>query len=303
MKSLILISLITSSILSFTPTEYMEKLRNDMVTPEPTDITQKLKNVDYGTVQYITYYSKTAKREKHANVILPAGYGTGEKFPILYVNHGIFGNENDMLSDEFAIQTMSANLAYKDLAEKMIIVTPNMWTHKTLETPPVGTFTDEVTDAYDAFLDDILHSLMPYMEQNFDIKTGRENTAITGFSMGGREALYIGVSRPDVFGYIGGACPAPGIVPTTDYFMTHKGSLAEEDFKIKDLDNYPYFLYITGGDNDGVVGTYPQQYSELLTKNGCDNVFQIVPGGTHSGNSVRSHLYNYLKYVFRADKE
>ena len=302
MKTIVIISLITSSLLSFTPTEYMEKLRNDMVTPEPTDITKKLNNIDYGQIQYITYYSKTAKREKNANVILPSGYGTGEKFPILFVNHGIFGNENDMLSDEMALQTMSANLYSKNLAEKMIIVTPNMWTHKTMETAPSGVINDEVEDAYDAFLDDIVHSLIPYMEQNFDIKTGRENTAITGFSMGGREALYIGVSRPDIFGYIGAACPAPGIVPATD-FVAHKGSMAEEDFRIKDTDDYPYILFITGGDNDVVVGTYPKQYSDLLTKNECDNVFQIVPGGTHSGNSVRSHLYNFLRYVFRADKE
>ena len=302
MKTLITISLIISSILSLTPTEYMEKLRNDMVTPEPSDIKVKANNVDYGKIEYITYYSKAARRDKHANVILPAGYGTGETFPILFVNHGIFGSEYDMLSDEMALQTMAANLAAKNLAEKMIIVTPNMWTHKTNETAPMGVINDEVEEAYDAFLDDIVHSLIPYMEQNFDIKTGRENTAITGFSMGGREALYIGVSRPDLFGYVGGACPAPGIVPSFD-FVSHKGSMSEDEFRIKDLNNYPYFLFITGGDNDGVVGTFPKQYSDLLTKNGCDNVYQNVPGGTHSGNSVRSHLYNFLRYVFRADKE
>ena len=303
MKSLITISLLISSILSLTPTEYMEKLRNDLVTPEPSEITKKLNNVDYGKIQYITYYSKTAKREKHANVILPSGYGTGETFPVLYVNHGLGGNETRMLADEFAIQTMSANLAAKNLAEKMIIVTPNMWTHKTIETVPDDRYTDEVDEAYDAFLDDIVHSLMPYMEQNFDIKTGRENTAITGFSMGGREALYIGISRPDLFGYIGGACPAPGIVPTVDQFMDHKGSMSEEDFKIKDLNNYPYLLFITGGDSDTVVVDYPEQYSELLTKNGCDNILQVVPGGDHTGKSGRSHFYNLLRYVFRANKE
>ena len=302
MRSVITISLIISSILSLTPTEYMEKLRNDIVTPEPSDITIKLKNIDYGKIQNITYYSKTAKREKHANVILPSGYGTGEKFPVLYVNHGIFGNENDMLGDDMAIQTMSANLYSKNLAEKMIIVTPNMWTHKTMETAPDGVINDEVEEAYDAFLDDIVHSLIPYMEQNFDIKTGRENTAISGFSMGGRESLYIGISRPDIFGYIGAACPAPGVVPGYD-FMYHKGSMSEEDFRIKDLDNYPYIIFITGGDNDLAVGTFPKQYSDLLTKNGCDNVFQLVPGGDHSGYSGRSHFYNFLRYVFRADKQ
>ena len=77
--------------------------------------------------------------------------------------------------------------------------------------------------------------------------------------MGGREGIYIGISRSDLFGYIGGACPPPGIVPAVDFFMKHKGSMTEEEFKIKDTSNLPYILFITGGDSDGVVGTFPKE--------------------------------------------
>ena len=52
---------------------------------------------------------------------------------------------------------------------------------------------------------------MPYIEKTYSVKTGRENTAITGFSMGGRESLLIGMQRPDLFSYIGAICPAPGV--------------------------------------------------------------------------------------------
>lgn len=294
--------LLFTVVFAMSPKEYMDKLRNDVVTPEPNGITNKVAGVDYGQIKAITYRSKAANRDKRANVILPAGYGSGEKFPVLYVNHGVFGSENDMLGGDFGLQIMSANLAAKGEAEKMIIVTPNMWTSKTDANPPGFTFNNEVMQCYDDFLDDITDSLIPYMEQNFDVKTGRDNTAITGFSMGGREGIYIGISRPDIFGYIGGACPAPGIVPAVDAFMQHKGSMTESEFKIKDTSNLPYILFITGGDNDSVVGTFPKQYSDLFTKNGCDHVFQLVPGGIHGGNSVRAHLYNFLRYVFRADK-
>ena len=96
----------------------MEKLRNDLVTPEPAEITKKENNIDYGKIQYITYHSKKAKRDKHANVVLPSGYGNGEKFPVLYLNHGLHGNEFRMLEDEFALQTILGNLISKNLAEK-----------------------------------------------------------------------------------------------------------------------------------------------------------------------------------------
>lgn len=152
----------------------------------------------------------------------------------MYVNHGISGDENSMIGPDMCVVTIPANPALAGEAKKMIIISTSMFTSKTMDAPAMGGFTNEVIAAYDAFLDDLTKELMPYMEKNFPILTGRENTAITGFSMGGREALYIGISRPDLFGYIGGACPAPGIVPAVDMFMTHNGSMKESEFKIKD---------------------------------------------------------------------
>lgn len=54
---------------------------------------------------------------------------------------------------------------------------------------------------------------MPYIESHYSVKTGKDNTAIMGFSMGGRESLYISMKRPDLFGYVGAVCPAPGVSP------------------------------------------------------------------------------------------
>ena len=279
----------------------MSLFKNNIVTPEPSYASTRQNGVDYGEVKRVTYYSNTCGRDKEAIVILPSGYSNSEKYPVVYVNHGIFGNANDMLREDLGVQIIAGNLAAKGEAEKMIIVLTNMWSSKTMATPPMA-YTDEVTEAYDNFLNDIVDDLIPYIEQNFNAKTGRENRGISGFSMGGREGIYIGISRPDLFGYIGGACPAPGIVPAQDMFMKHKGSMTEDEFKIKDTSYLPYILFITGGDSDGVVGTFPKQYHELFDKNGCDNAFQIVPGGGHGGVSVRSHFYNFFRYIFKADK-
>ena len=67
--------------------------------------------------------------------------------------------------------------------------------------------------------------LIPYINSNYSTYTDREHTAISGFSMGGREALYIGITKPKVFGYIGCACPAPGVTPAQDNFMVHPGNM------------------------------------------------------------------------------
>lgn len=56
-----------------------------------------------------------------------------------------------------------------------------------------GYYDDENSLAYDNFINDLEEDVMPLVEKTFSISKGTENTAIAGFSVGGREALYIGV--------------------------------------------------------------------------------------------------------------
>lgn len=255
--------------------------------------------VDYGTIEPITYFSTAAKRNKKANVLLPADYSPQQKYPVLYVNHGIFGDQDSMLDDSFKIQTMAGNLAASGEAEKIIIVFPSMYTSPASEQPEREIITPEVTRGYDAFLEDITECLLPCINERYSTLTGRENTGIAGFSMGGREALYIGICRPDVFGYIAAACPAPGIVPAVDRFMEHPGCMAECDFRVRDTANEPFVLMLAGGTNDGVVGTFPQQYDALLTANGQKHLWMEIPGGGHDASVVIPLMYSYLKTAFR----
>ena len=50
---------------------------------------------------------------------------------------------------------------------------------------------EENNAAYDNFINELTNDLMPYIESHYSVKTGKDNTAIMGFSMGGRESLYI----------------------------------------------------------------------------------------------------------------
>ncbi len=282
---------------SVDPASYMANVRASMTNDVPASATNG--NSDYGTLKEITYYSSIAQKNKKANVLLPAGYSTNETYPVLYVNHGIFGDHNTMLDDSMKIRSLAGNLVESGEAEKMIIVFTSMYTSKTSD--QCQGFTVEETQAYDAFREDIAECLMPYIEKNYSVKTGRENTALAGFSMGGRETLYIGVTRPDLFGYIGAACPAPGVTPGSDSFMTHPGNMSEADFKIKDTSNYPYLWLITGGTNDTVVGQFPQSYHKILTTNKQDHIWQEIQGGGHDASCVVPMMYNFMKGIFKVN--
>ncbi|MBQ7009460.1 MAG: glycoside hydrolase family 11 protein [Ruminococcus sp.] len=272
---------------------YMEKIKNTITNNVPSNITANSNNGC--KEEKITYYSSVAKKNKKAVVILPPNYSTSKKYPVVYVNHGIFGTENDMVG---YCKSIGGNLMASGEAEEMILVSCAMYTSQNSD--QCGGFTAEECAKYDAFREDLIECLMPYMEEHYSIKTGRENTGICGFSMGGRESLYIGITRPEYFGYIGAACPAPGITPAQDSFMVHPGNMQPSEFKIQNHAYDPYILMITGGTNDTVVGTFPKQYHEMLTNNNQPHIWQEIQGGGHDSVCVNPLMYNFLKNAFKA---
>lgn len=152
--------------------------------------------------------------------------------------------------------------------------------------------------AYDNFINDLEKDVMPFVEKTFSISKGTENTAIAGFSMGGREALYIGIQHPEQFGYVGAVCPAPGLVSGTDT-LQHPGQLKDDELKFDENSGAPYLLYLAGAKEDGAVGDTPSQLHDLLNKNKVDHIWQLFDGTGHDESSVEIYLYNYMQMVFK----
>ncbi|MCR5718215.1 MAG: hypothetical protein K6F80_04170 [Oscillospiraceae bacterium] len=274
---------------------YMQLVGRSFTASVPYEIAARQPGADYGTLEGIEYFSTIANKQKRANVLLPPDFDSSRQYPVLYVNHGIFGDCQSMLDDGMGVIPLAGNLLRSGEAEPMIIVFTSMYT--SIDSDQCRGFTPEETAKYDAFREDLTECLMPYVNAHYPTRTGRENTAIAGFSMGGRESLYIGMTKPEVFGYVGAACPAPGIVPAQD-IMTHPGNMAKEDFYVHG-NVKPFVLFLAGGTNDGVVGKFPQEYDQLLTHNGEEHLWLEVQGGGHDGSVVVPMFYNFLRSVFR----
>ena len=272
--------------------DFMASIRDTITADVPASV---LKNAE-GTVEHITYFSKKANRNKGANVWLPPGYDESKQYPVFYVNHGYGGDESAMLNG-MGVREIATNLIKSGDAVPMIIVFTNQYTDPQHEKQTGNGQAD--VPGYDNFVEDLPDSLMPYIESHYPVKTGRENTAVAGFSMGGRESLYIGIRCCDKVGYIGGGAPAPGIFPTKDQFMTHPGVMSKDDMRI-DPPYSPYLLLIAGGTNDGMVNDFPKQYSDLFTQHGTENIYLSVPGGGHDSSTVIPLMYNFIKNIFKA---
>ncbi len=243
----------------------------------------------YGEVKKEYYKSKAANKDKPYNILLPANYDPSKEYPVLYILHGYYENEDRMMitgnnNEAMKTKELVGNLISQGKAVEMIVVSPFVFTSATMN-GPTG-MDNQSNAAYDAFVDDIVDSLMPHIESKYSVATGRENTAVTGFSMGGRESLQIGMKYADKFGYVGACCPAPGVT----------GS-----FKWNSEEESPSLVYITAGTADDVVGTsIPEGYHNSFDQNNVPNIWQVVQNGHHGDDSIRTHLYNFVQFVFQA---
>jgi len=276
--------------------DYMQKLEITNLCPAEALTPQE--GIEYPTAQKVTYYSQYAEKEKQMNVILPVGYTEEKKYPVLYLLHGFMGDEDTLLQSNVGVDTIPAYLHSLGKAKEMIVVLPDEYT------PPPGKEVEpdltskEYTAGYDTFINDLVESIMPYMEEHYSIATGKENTAIGGFSMGGRNSLYIGIKRPDLFGYVGGFAPAPGIVPADDWTGHHDGLITEEEFGYEN--KAPYVTLINVGTVDSAVGSFPKEYHELLERHGNRNIYFEVPGANHDDTAVAAGFYNFVQTAFGA---
>ncbi len=266
--------------------EFTASIQSDIVEKEPDDSHNEKSGVQYGTVKGSSYWSTTCNREKKYNILLPAGYTENKQYPVLYVMHGYWENQDRMIltgNGTMYTRQIIGNAIASGEAKDMIVVFPDIYSSATQSS--CTAMDDANNAAYDNFINDLTKDLMPHIEKTYSVKTGKENTAITGFSMGGRESLLIGMQRPDLFGYVGSICAAPGV---TGAFNWNNGES-------------PYLLFMTAGSDDTVVYNSPVDYHDKFTANGVPHIWHYVNGGYHGDNSIHAHLYNFVRAVFQAE--
>lgn len=269
-----------------TISEYTPVVQAGVVEYETNDSKTTKPGVNYGTLEKKSYYSNFCGRNKKYNVLLPANYDKNKKYPVLYVMHGYWEDQDRMIltgNDHIPTQQIIGNAIAEGAAKEMIVVFPYIYSSQTQDN--CSGMDDANNQAYDNFDTVLTTELMPLIEKEYSVATGRENTAITGFSMGGRESLMIGMKHPDLFGYVGAICAAPG---------------ATGAFKFTSEEAAPSLIFLTAGSNDETVFNTPEGYHNNFTSNGVPHIWHYVNGGYHGDNCIRAHIYNFIRYIFKA---
>lgn len=256
----------------------------------PENYRTKKAGVEYGKTEHLTYYSKVCERERPVNITLPANYSADKKYPVMFFLHGYWENENSWVDRDVVVQNLMADKK----AEEMIIVHPFIYCSKT-KNQCTSFQAKEDWDAYDNIVNEICQALLPWLKTKYSIKEGRENTAVIGFSMGGRESLACGLLRPEVFGWVGAIAPAPGLFPNS---MGQPGQMKANDGFFPTAYT-PKLLMICVGDKDGVVTPFPETYHNHFVSNKTDHIWYKVPGSDHGDPAVSSGIYNFAIRIFK----
>ena len=249
--------------------------------------------INYGDLKKVSYYSKTTGNTRNCYVLLPPDYSADKKYPVLYLLHGIGGTDSEWLQAN--PKEILGNLKADGKCSDMIVVMPNVRASYD-DSLPENILSIENINAFDNFINDLNNDLIPFINSNYSTKQGRENTAIAGLSMGGRESLYIGFKEPEKFAYIGAFSPAPGLLP--DSKLNYPGQFTASQFKIpQNSEITPKLIMICTGNNDTVVYEAPKLYHDTLANNNVNHIWYTIDGN-HDFTVWKHGLYNFLKRIF-----
>ncbi|WP_207911237.1 alpha/beta hydrolase [Roseateles saccharophilus] len=252
----------------------------------PTGFDVEQPAIAHGRVEEFGYDSAVTKTRRQALVYLPAGYDAARRYPVLYLLHGIGGNQHEWSSYVRATAVLDALIA-QGRARPMVVVMPNGRAQADDRPPaPERTFTPEHVAAFTAFEADLIGSLVPAIDGKYATTADAQGRAIAGLSMGGGQALNFGLSHPDTFTWVGGFSSAPNTRPAAE--LLRGKDAARHQLKL---------LYLSCGNRDGLINISQSMHRELRDL-GIPHVWNVDEYG-HDRESWAENLYHFAQRLFR----
>ena len=159
--------------------------------PAPKGFDMPRDNIEHGKLETVEYDSKTVGGKRKMVVYTPPGLLKDQKYPVFYLLHGA-GDDETGWQKKGSAHVILDNLYADRKLVPMIVVMPN------------GFAGGKGKGKANPFEDDLLKDLIPFVEKHYPVQADRDYRAIAGLSMGGGQALRIGLKHLDTFAYVGG---------------------------------------------------------------------------------------------------
>ena len=238
--------------------------------------------IAHGTIETIEYDSTTVGNKRKTLVYLPPGYSASMKYPVLYLLHGIGGDEEEWHKHGHP-EVILDNLIADKKTVPMIVVLPN---GRAQANDRAEGNIMAAAPAFAVFEQDLLTDLIPFIQSKYSTQTNRENRALAGLSMGGGQSLNFGLAHLDTFAWIGGFSCAPNTKMPEE--LVPDPAKANEMIKL---------LWISGGDKDGLI-TFGQRTHLYLKEKKVKHIWNVDSGG-HDFAVWKNNLYQFAQLIFR----
>jgi enterochelin esterase-like enzyme len=276
--------------------------------------------VPRGAVARHEFHSAVAGDDRDYFVYTPPNYDArrSEPYPVLYLLHGLGDDAQRWLTGGGGASTILDNLIAERKAVPMIVVTP--LGYGTSRGPAGGRSPENIT----GYTKILLEEVMPMVDKAYNVTRNREQRAIAGLSMGGAEALYVGLNNLDRFAWIGAFSSAPMLWPpiasdtpparsgTSTEARSGRGSGApapsmdpaqfDETFpRLSARSNSRIrMLWIVCGTGDRLIGAN-RQFKEWLKSKGVTFTEEEVPDVGHVWPLWRQNLSDMAPKLFKKE--
>ncbi len=256
----------------------------EIIKPASPGYDELHEGISHGRIDTIVYNSTTVSTHRKALIYTPPGFTKKKKYPVLYLLHGIGGDEKEWFNGG-SPQIILDNLSAEGKIEPMIVVMPNGRAMK--DDRAIGNImAPDKVEAFANFEKDLLNDLIPFIEKSYPVLTDRENRAIAGLSMGGGQSLNFGLGNLDKFAWIGGFSSAPNT--KAPEVLVPNPAVANEKIKL---------LYISCGASDGLIG-FSYRLHNYLNKNNVPHIYFIEPG-VHDFKVWKNGLFMFSQLLFK----
>jgi len=231
----------------------------------------------HGTVQSVAYKSKSLGTDRKLMVYTPPGYeqSTG-RYPLLYLLHGSGSDETSWTQRGLA-HVILDNLIADGKMKPVVVVMPFGFAAQRAPGSGRGDAAENKMQR-EGFLKDFIEDVMPFVDSKYRVYTDREHRAIAGLSLGGAQALAIGLTHIDLFSRVAAFSPAMGASnnPATggiDFETVLAANAARLNKDVK-------LLYVSCGTEDTLFASI-RDFTGQLSKHKIEHIYRVT-GGAHA---------------------
>lgn len=257
-----------------------------------------VKSVPHGTLSHVWYHSDALNMDRRLNVYTPAGYEqSGKKrYPVLYLLHGMGGDEDEWVRFGRACQIMD-NLIAQGKAVPMILVMTNG--HTAMSAAPgesdLGYYKPHYfkSGTMDGDFESHFMEIVNFVDKTYRTIAKKDSRAIAGLSMGGFHSAYISANNPDKFAYVGLFSAAVGVSDTSKSDI-----YSDLDGKLKAFQKSGIKLYWTGIGTEDFLYNNNKAFRARLDSLGIPYKY-METGGGHVWNNWRLYLTEFVPLIFK----